>query len=133
MPKTTVSNKSFGLTVGIILIGAASANSWLLGQVSNLGISLFSIGIALFALAILLPSTLTMPNRAWMAFGEVAGRIVNPIVIFVLFIFIVTPIGILMRVLNKTPLQLNIDRNTASYWERVQPNTDELSTMRDQF
>ena len=133
MSTTTVSNKSFGLTVGTILIAIALVISWISGNINNTSIMLLSIGLPLFGLAIFLPSILTLPNRAWMAFGEVAGRIVNPIVLLVLFIFVVTPTGILMRALNKTPLQLHIDRNKATYWEPIKPNTDEFSSMRDQF
>ena len=40
-----------------------------------------------------------------MAFGVIAGKIVNPMVLFCLFI-LVAPTGVLMRLANARPLQL---------------------------
>ena len=68
-----------------------------------------------------------------MAFGEIAGKVVNPIVLFCLFILLVTPIGLLMRLVKARPLKLQIDGNTQSYWEKIKHSSAENSSMRDQF
>ena len=133
MQTSSVSNKSFGLTVGIILMVAAVGKSVFAGYASNFDLILFGISFLLISLGLLFPSVLSGPNKAWMAFGVIAGKIVNPIVLFCLFILVVTPTGLLMRLANARPLQLRIDRNTRSYWDQVSPNSTKISSMRDQF
>lgn len=133
MLTTSVSNRSFGLTVGVILMVVAIGKAVFAGYASGLDVILFGISFLLISLALLFPSALSGPNKAWMAFGTIAGKIVNPIVLFGLFILVVTPIGLLMRLANARPLQLRIDRNTQSYWDQVTPNSTKISSMRDQF
>jgi len=121
------------MTVGVILIGIASLKAGFTKYASDFDLMLFGLGFLLISLGLLYPAALSVLNRAWMTFGELASRIVNPIVLFCLFILVVTPIGLLMRVLNARPLQLRIDRNTKSYWDQVEPPSSEISSMRDQF
>ncbi len=133
MPKTPVSNRSFGLSVGSILIIIASFKAGFTGHANNLDLTLFALGFLLVSLGSFFPATLSAPNQAWMAFGEIAGKVVNPIVLFCLFILLVTPIGLLMRLLKARPLKLQIDGNTQSYWEKIKHSSAENSSMRDQF
>ena len=57
------------------------------------------------------------------------GVIVSPIIMAIIFFFVVTPIGILMRLLKKDLLNLNFSSNK-SYWiEKNEPK----SKMKNQF
>lgn len=89
---------------------------------------------AAFALAALLfPRTLTRLNRAWTRFGLLLHKIVSPIVLGFLFYIVVTPLGLLMRLLGKDPLRLRWDRQSSTYWIERTPPGPKPETLSDQF
>jgi hypothetical protein len=95
----------------------------------------WSIAIAAaFALAALLfPRILTPLNRAWTRFGLLLHKIVSPIVLGFLFYIVVTPLGLLMRLLGKDPLRLRWDRQSSTYWIERTPPGPKPETLSDQF
>jgi hypothetical protein len=66
--------------------------------------------------ALLRPSLLHSANGVWTRLGLLLGRIVNPIVMTILFFLVFAPVGILLRLLGKDPLRLKQDRQATSYW-----------------
>ena len=56
------------------------------------------------------------------AFGLLLGRLINPLVMGLLFYLVVTPTGLIMRALGKDLLRLKRDPDATSYWiERTPP------------
>ena len=89
---------------------------------------LFSVIMLL--LSLLFPKTLFLPSIIWCKLGNYIGYITNPIVMIFIYYFIVLPTGIVMRILNKDPLMLQLDRDIESYWvDREQP----VTSMKNQF
>ena len=89
---------------------------------------------ALFAiLAMTRPQLLSPLNKIWFRFGLVIHKVVNPLVMGLIFFFVVSPIGIIMRILGKTPLKKNFDRNAKSYWIHRDPPGPAPETMKRQF
>jgi len=80
--------------------------------------------IAFFSAAWLWPAVLAPLNRVWFRLGRVLHRVVNPLVMGVLFFVVITPIGLLMRLFGERPLPLEFDREATSYW--LARNTTEL-------
>ncbi len=68
-------------------------------------------------------------NLIWFKFGLLLGRFISPIVMGIIFFLVVTPIGILMRLINKDLLNLKYN-NEKSYW--IIKN-DPKSKMKNQF
>ena len=68
-------------------------------------------------------------NKIWFKFGILLGKFVSPIVLGIIFFFVVTPIGILMKVLGKDLLSLK-NNNEKSYWIK---RSEIKSKMKDQF
>ena len=68
-------------------------------------------------------------NFAWVKFGEILGRIVAPIVMAFIYFFVITPIGLLMRLTGKDLLKLKFLKKN-SYWIRREKN---VGSMRKQF
>ena len=62
-------------------------------------------------------------------FGELLGKIISPIVLAVIFFTVVTPIGIIMKILKKDLLNLKYNKNK-SYW--IKKNGPK-SKMKNQF
>jgi hypothetical protein len=79
---------------------------------------LWAIGVSTaFLLAgIFVPSVLRQLNSVWIQLGLLLGRIVNPIVMTVLFCLVFTPVAMLLRALGKDLLKVKSDPQANSYW-----------------
>jgi hypothetical protein len=79
----------------------------------------WAVGVAaLFGgLALIWPRALAPANRIWLRVGLLMHRIVNPIVMGAIFYLVVTPFGLVMRLLGKGPAAMRrADRSATSYW-----------------
>lgn len=92
-----------------------------------------AIAAGFASVAIIRPGVLRPANALWARFGALLHSIVSPIVLGFMFFIVITPLGLLMRVLGKNPLQLRYDRSLATYWIERQPADEQLSNMKDQF
>ena len=62
--------------------------------------------------------------------GLLLGNIVAPIVMGLVFFLVVTPIGIVMRIMGKDLIRKELNKNNKSYWiKREKP----IGTMKKQF
>jgi hypothetical protein len=124
------SERNFGLTIGTILglIGAVrlyyghSHALWILG-----------LGVVLAALALLSPAVLAPLNRLWALIGLALNKVVNPVVMTVLYCVTIVPMGVVMRLRGKDPLRLKYDAAAKSYWIMREPPGPAPETMRNQF
>ena len=120
------SNRSFGIVFFIVFLLIA------LYPLINTGeFRLWSLIISFifFILGILNSKILTPLNKLWFKFGIFLGKIVSPIIMGIIFFFVVTPIGVLMRIFGKDVLNLKYNNNK-SYWiEKTGPK----SKMKNQF
>jgi len=93
-------------------------------------IRIWSIILSLIFLIITItkPNLFTYLNRLWIKFGMLLGKIISPIVMALVFFFVVTPIGILVRVLKKDVMGLK--RGAPSYWINRE---DKIQSMKKQF
>jgi len=89
-------------------------------------------GIFLTA-GLLLPVVLKPLNRAWFLFGLALHKIVNPLIMGLLFFLTVTPIALMMRVVGKDPLQRKFDPDAETYWIKRDPPGPAPDSMRQQF
>ena len=89
---------------------------------------------ALFVLAAVVAPVVLRPfNRLWLLFGNALHKVVNPLVMGVLFYLTVTPMALLMRLAGKDPLRLKFDRHANSYWIERRPAGPTPESMRHQF
>ena len=120
------SNKSFGIVFFLVFLLIA-----LYPMINSGEPRLWSLGIsAIFLILGLLNSKILNPlNKIWFKFGILLGKIISPLVMVIIFFIVVTPIGLLMRILKKDLLNLKF-QNTDSYWiEKNEPK----SKMKNQF
>lgn len=124
------SDRSFGLVMAAVLTAVTLLNVWQAGR-----LWLWTSGpAALFLTAGLLrPSVLHPLNLLWLRFGLVLHRLVNPIVMALLFYGTVLPTGLVMRMVGKDLLRLQQEPETDSYWIVRQPPGPLPETMKDQF
>jgi len=93
----------------------------------------FPISGLFLLIGMLKPVLLRPLNKYWTKLGVLMGRVVSPVVTAVLFYAVVTPTGLLFRLLGKDPLRLSWDTSAASYWIERQPPGPAPETMANQF
>ena len=120
------SNKSFGIVFFVVFLLIA-----IYPILSDGDLRLWSLIISLVFLILgLINSRLLTPlNKLWFKFGILLGKIISPVIMGIIFFLVVTPIGLLMRLLKKDVLNLSFNDNK-SYW--IEKNGPE-SKMKNQF
>lgn len=126
------SDRSFGLTVGIVLA--------IIGGVRLYGHTLTVTEISFFAAALLLivtgfvaPKLLKPANRAWLKFGRLLFMISSPVMMALIFASAFVPTGLMMRLLGKDILHLKLDAQADSYWTDKDPPGPAPESMKFQF
>ena len=120
------SNKSFGIVFFIFFLIIAL---WPLINDGNIRIWSLAVSIIFLILGITNAKILTPLNNLWFKFGLFLGKIVSPIVMGIIFFFVVTPTGIIMRLIGKDLLNLK-KNNSNTYWIEKK---NENSSMKNQF
>ncbi|HEY0306278.1 MAG TPA: SxtJ family membrane protein [Longimicrobiales bacterium] len=83
---------------------------------------MYGAGAASLALAVagvVVPGMLGPVFRAWMRLGHALSRVMTPLVMGILYLFLFTPIGLLMRVFGRNPLVHKTAND--SYWTERPP------------
>jgi len=91
------------------------------------------LAAAFLVVALAYPKALSPLNKLWLKLGLLLYKVVNPIVLGLLFFLTITPIGLVMRLAGKDFLNLRIDPNSKSYWIERRPPGPPPQTMRNQF
>lgn len=105
--------RSFGLIVGgaFLLIGAWPA----VRRGENMRTWSVVVAALLLAPALVIPTALRPVYTVWMAIGEVLGRINTKIILGLAFYIVLTPIGLVLRLLGHDPMHRSFEPRAASY------------------
>lgn len=94
--------KSFGVSVGIVLLLIAAYLVWrermLAAQIIG------PIGAILLVLGLVQPRLLKWPSAVWWRFALMLGYINARIILTVIFAAVLSPLGLLWRLIGKDPL-----------------------------
>ena len=120
------SNRSFGLVFFVVFL-LISIYPFLHGQ--NLRFWSLIVAIIFLALGLLNSKILTPLNKIWFKFGLLLGSIVSPVLMSIIFFFVVTPISFVMKILGKDILNLKRNNNNTYWIEKSGPK----SKMKNQF
>ena len=120
------SNRSFGIVFFVVfllvsfypLINEENIRYW----------SLF-ISFIFLILGLLNSKILTPLNKIWFKFGILLGNIISPIVMAIVFFVVVTPTGIIMKILRKDLIGLK-KNNKNTYWIEKKAK---MTSMKNQF
>ena len=120
------SEKSFGILFFVVmfLIGIWPLLNNNSVRVWALVLSFIFLGIALLKQELLKPL-----NNLWIKFGDNLGKIISPIVMAIIFFFMITPLSFMIRLFGKDLLKLKISKNN-SYWIKRKKN---VNSMDKQF
>jgi hypothetical protein len=126
------SERSFGVTFAVVF---ALLSTWLYLRKHLPLWALFSFVLALAFLgtALIRPVLLSPLNRAWFRLGLFLHKIVNPIVMGLLFFLVFAPTGVIMRGLGKDLLRLKRAPMGSTYWINRNMQTDPVTNMKKQY
>ena len=119
--------RAFGLGVGTVclLLAAhalwrgAAAPAWIFGVLAAV-----LLGFALTA-----PSFLAVPSRLWWRLAHVLGWLNSRLLLSAVFVFLLTPVGVLMRVGGWDPLWLKRRARTSGWVPYPARNTKHYDRM----
>lgn len=124
------SNRNFGFTMASVLglIGLVG-----LYRHSFHALVTLCAAIAFAGLTLWWPQALGPANRAWLKLGLLMYRVVNPVIMAILFFGAIMPIGLVMRAFGKDFLRLARDRAAPTYWLQRSDPRRACESMRQQF
>jgi hypothetical protein len=121
--------RRFGFTMGIAL-GVLASLVFFFGDHPGRAAILGAFGAALLLSAWLTPRVLGPIQKGWMAFAFALGWIMSRALLSVFFFVAVTPVGLLVRLFGKNPLEArDVD---GSYWirrPRREPKPEEYERL----
>jgi Saxitoxin biosynthesis operon protein SxtJ len=92
-----------------------------------------ALATAIVIVALLRPGLLKYPNLAWLKFGSILHMIINPLVMAILFVFVVLPTAMILRLFGKDVLRLKCDASIDSYWINREADASPHGNMSKQF
>ena len=122
----TSSNRSFGIVFFVVFLLIALYPITYSGEIRVWSLI---ISLIFLILGLLKSKILTPLNKFWFKFGIFLGKIISPVIMGIIFFLVVTPIGLIMRLLRKDVLNLKYNKNK-SYWIE---KTDKKSKIKNQF
>ena len=119
-------NRNFGIVFFIFFL---LISLWLFLNDKTLAYLPLIISLVFLILGLLNAKILTPLNKAWIKFGEILGTIVSPIVMAIIFFGIVTPTGLLLKLIGKDVLKLKQNKKDTYWTEKDNSN----NSMKNQF
>ena len=120
------SNRSFGIVFFIVFLLIAL---YPLLKGNDLRIWSLIISFIFLTLALINSKILKPLNKLWFKFGLLLGKFISPLIMGIIFFVVVTPIGIIMRLLKKDLLNLKYNKKETYWIDKSGPK----SKMKNQF
>lgn len=90
-------------------------------------------GVVLVLFGAILPRALKWIYIAWMSVAFVLGFVMAHVILTLLFFLVITPIGLVARLVGKDFLSLKLDRAAKSYWIPRDSKTKSAADYERQF
>ena len=121
------SNRSFGIVFFFVFV---IVSLWPLINENSLRVWSIFVAIIFLILGLMNSKLLTPLNILWFKFGKLLGFIIAPIVMEIVFFVVITPTGLIMKIIGKDLLNNKYNNKIKSYWINCgKPK----STMKQQF
>lgn len=124
------SERGFGCTFAIVLslislipvLHGAHPVYWLTG-----------LALLFWLAAAFWPRALRELNWVWFQFGLLLHKIVQPVILSLLYVLGIVPIGLIMRGFGKNMLTLRKPKDATSYWVQRRPPGPAPGSLSNQF
>ena len=124
--------RSFGITFAVVFALLAAFTYWHRGAT----MTFYTVIIVslVFAVVTLVAARLLRPlNLIWLKFGLLLHKVVNPVIMGLLFFVVFTPMGVAMRAIGVDLLRLKRKPATETYWISRRGEAIQDSSMKNQF
>jgi predicted membrane protein len=91
------------------------------------------LAVLLFLVTQFSPQSLAPVYKTWMAFAAITERVMNPLIMGVIFYLMFTPIALVLRILGRDALRMRLNPEAKSYWIRRETKRDCGPGMKFQF
>lgn len=122
--------RSFGVMIGAIFLLIAVFSSY--KDKESFRIFLYIAG-SFIGLGLLIPILLKPLYIIWMTFAAILGWIMTRLILTLLFYVIITPIGIMLKVIGKDVLEIKKQAVKESYWNQRDINLEKNQNYEKQF
>jgi hypothetical protein len=106
--------RRFGLVVGSAFLFIAAISLWRGHQIPPL--ILGGLGAALWLGGLLVPGHMGPVHSAWMAFAHALSKVTTPIFMSIVYLIVLTPTGLVMRLFGHRPLTAKVDEEHGGFW-----------------
>jgi hypothetical protein len=104
--------------------------NWAMGYASNGWRWFLGSGLVLFGMSYLSYPLMKPIHMGWMVFALWWGWIMTRVVLSVFFFVVLTPIGLVLRLLGKDLIDKKVERGVPSYWKEKTRPLDSRSMER---
>jgi len=122
IPNSNKDIRSFGITIGIILL---IISGLLIYYNKEIYLVIGIIALTFIGLGLILPVLLKPFYFVWMTFAAILGWVMTRVILSLVFYLIITPIGLLTRLLGEDFLALKKTKSD-SYWN-YRDSSEELN------
>lgn len=108
--------RQFGLMLGGILavvFGLLLPWSWQWDNLPNL--QWIGIGAIVIVWALVAPDSMRGLYNGWMRVAMAIGNVVNFMILAIVYFIVITPMGLIMRIMGKDPMRRTLDKSVMSY------------------
>lgn len=120
--------RKFGLSSALVLALITGWLCWRGVMPGSAAVGLLGAWLAAACLAVWRPVWLRTPYRIGMQVSHGMGRIVAPVILSVVFLLVLTPLGLLLRLFGKDLLRLRRNPQAATYWQ-TPAGSDDVTKM----
>lgn len=122
--------KKTGLTVGVVLI-LISMLLWYFGKTTFV---YFSITGGLFVILALIAIPVLRPfHKLWMMFALMMGFVMSRVTLTLLFYIVLTPIGLIAKLVGKKFMPLRFEKKASTYWAKRENQAKQQIDYERQF
>lgn len=115
--------RSFGLVLGGVvtlvagwLIWRSGSLEWSMDGRLRPSVLLGIVGIGVLAISVVLPQSLRPLYYVWMAIAFILGAVMTRVILTIVFVLLIIPTGLIMKILGRDALNRRIDASKSSYW-----------------
>lgn len=123
--------RNFGLILGLVffLIGTRMFFKYS----RPLYLCLPIAGLLFIIFGLLSPLALNPAYKAWMKAAHVAGWVTTRVMLIIVFYVILTPMGLINRLMRKDLLDIRVEKDRKSYWIEYKSQKNNIKQYEKQF
>jgi hypothetical protein len=66
----------------------------------------------------------------WMGLGITIGLVTQPLILVVVFLLLITPVGLVFKLIQRDSMKRKLDKGASSYWEEYKETEDPATYVK---